>query len=217
MLKYLREYRTYAHIAASYGIDESNIYHAIKWVEDVLIKDGMFSLPGRRELLKSEAEYEVILIDATETSIEHPQKNRESIIPERKKHTLKTQLVTDRKTLKIICLNFSNGKRHNLRLFKESNIHTMQDVKIETETGYVGIKAVHKNSYHPKKRSKNNPLTKEDKVWNHEISKDRIYVEHTIRLVKRFRIVAEGYRNCTKRFDLRFSLIAGICNFELND
>lgn len=84
-LEYLREYRTYAHIAASYGIDESNIYRAIKWVEDVLIKDGTFSLPGRKELLKSEAEYEVILIDATETPIERPQKNRENIILERKK------------------------------------------------------------------------------------------------------------------------------------
>ena len=54
-------------------------------MEDVLIKDGTFSLPGRRELLKSEAKYKVILIDATETPIERPQKNRENIIPVRKK------------------------------------------------------------------------------------------------------------------------------------
>lgn len=129
---------------------------------------------------------------------------------------MKTQLVIDRKKLKIICLNFSNGKKHDFRLFKESHIHTMQDVKIETDTGYVGIKAIHQNSCHPKKSSKNNPLTKEDKVQNHAISKDRIYVEHAIRFVKRFRIIAERYRNRRKRFALRFSLIAGICNFELN-
>ena len=30
-LEYLRKYRTYAHIAASYGIAESNIYRGIKW------------------------------------------------------------------------------------------------------------------------------------------------------------------------------------------
>ena len=47
-LEYLREYRTYAHIAASYGIAESNIYRGIKWVEDTLIRDGTFSLPGRK-------------------------------------------------------------------------------------------------------------------------------------------------------------------------
>ena len=53
-LEYLREYRTYAHIAASYGIVESNIYRGIKWVEDTLIQDGTFLLPGRKVLLKSD-------------------------------------------------------------------------------------------------------------------------------------------------------------------
>ena len=47
-LEYLREYRTYAHIAASYGIAESNIYRGIRWVENALISDGTFSLPLRK-------------------------------------------------------------------------------------------------------------------------------------------------------------------------
>jgi hypothetical protein len=84
-LEYWREYRTYAHIAASYGIAESNIYRSIKWIENVLIKDGTFSLPGKKELLKSDAEYEIILIDATETPIERPQKNKGDTIPEKRK------------------------------------------------------------------------------------------------------------------------------------
>ena len=84
-LEYWREYRTYAHIAANYGIDESNIYRSIKWIEETLIKDGTFSLPGRKELLKSDAEYEVILVDATETPVERPKKNKENTIQERKK------------------------------------------------------------------------------------------------------------------------------------
>lgn len=53
-LEYLREYRTYAHIADSYEIAESNIYRGIKWVEDTLIRDGTFSLPGRKTPLKSD-------------------------------------------------------------------------------------------------------------------------------------------------------------------
>ena len=65
-LEYWREYRTYAHIAASYGIHESNMHRLIKWVEDILIKDGTFSLPGKKALLKSDVEYEVVLIDVTE-------------------------------------------------------------------------------------------------------------------------------------------------------
>ena len=84
-LEYWREYRTYAHIAASYGIAESNIYRSIKWIENTLIKAGTFSLPGKKELLKSDTEYEVVLIDATETPVKRPQKNKESITQERKK------------------------------------------------------------------------------------------------------------------------------------
>ena len=52
-LECLREYRTYACIAASYDVAESSIYRGIRWIEDTLIKDGTFSLPSRRTQLKS--------------------------------------------------------------------------------------------------------------------------------------------------------------------
>ena len=83
-LEYLREYRTYFHIGGSYGISESYAYKLIKWVEDTLIKSGEFSLPGKKELLKSDIEYEIVLIDATETPVERPKRGRKSGIPERK-------------------------------------------------------------------------------------------------------------------------------------
>jgi len=83
-LEYWREYRTYGHIAASYGIHESNMHRLIKWVEDVLVKDGMFSLPGKKALLKSNVEYEVVLIDVTETPVERPKRGKNSTIPVRK-------------------------------------------------------------------------------------------------------------------------------------
>jgi len=73
-LEYLREYRTYFHVACSYGISESSCYRNIKWIEDTLIKHPDFALPGRKALIKSDMEYEVVLIDATETPIERPKK-----------------------------------------------------------------------------------------------------------------------------------------------
>ena len=73
-LEYIREYRTYFHVSQSYGISESSCYKGIKWIEDTLIKHPDFALPGRKALLKSDREYEVLLIDATETPIERPKK-----------------------------------------------------------------------------------------------------------------------------------------------
>ncbi len=83
-LEYWREYRTYARIALDFGIDESNMYRGILWIEDVLIKDGTFSLPGKKELLRNDVKYKIIAIDATETPIERPKKNKNDITRERK-------------------------------------------------------------------------------------------------------------------------------------
>lgn len=74
-LEYLREYRTYFHLGKSYGMSESACYRSCRWIEDVLVKSKAFSLPGKKALLKSDTEFEVILIDATETPIERPKKN----------------------------------------------------------------------------------------------------------------------------------------------
>ncbi len=84
-LEYLREYRTYFHIGQNYGISKSSAYKAVKWVEDTLVKHPNFALPGRKALMKSDMNYEVVLIDATESPIERPKKNKNSIIQERRK------------------------------------------------------------------------------------------------------------------------------------
>jgi len=85
-LEYIREYRTYFHTSQSYGVSESSAYKTIKWIEDTLIKHPDFSLPGRKALLKSEMDYEVVLIDATETPIERPKKDRNIITQEKRKN-----------------------------------------------------------------------------------------------------------------------------------
>ena len=86
-LEYLREYRTYFHVSQSYGVSESTAYKTIKWVEDTLIKHPTFALPGRKALLKSDVDYEVVLIDATETPIERPKKSRGTFTPARRSAT----------------------------------------------------------------------------------------------------------------------------------
>jgi len=79
MLEYLREYRTYYHIAADYGISEANCYKLIKKTEDILIKSGCFKLPERKELAKKNTEIRAVLVDVTETPIERPKKSRNFI------------------------------------------------------------------------------------------------------------------------------------------
>lgn len=86
-LEYLREYRTYFHISQSYGVSESSAYKTVKWIEDTLIKHPAFALPGRKALSKSDVEYELVLIDATETPIERPKKSKSTFIREKRRNT----------------------------------------------------------------------------------------------------------------------------------
>ena len=73
-LEYIREYRTYFHIAMSYGISESACYRNIVWIEDTLAASGEFARPGRTELLNN-PNVEAVTIDATESPIQRPKKN----------------------------------------------------------------------------------------------------------------------------------------------
>ena len=115
----------------------------------------------------------------------------------------------------VICTDFANGRKHDFRLFKESKVHAKPEIKITTDTGLQGIKKIHANSELPRKKSKNRPLTAEDKAYNRTVSSERMDVENVIGFLKRFKIIADRYRNRRKRFGLRFNLIAGICNFDL--
>ena len=116
----------------------------------------------------------------------------------------------------MICVAFCNGRKHDFALYKESGIYVLGRIKIAADSGFQGIAKIHSNSITPRKKSKNKSLSKEDKEYNHDLSSERIGTENAIGFVKRFKIVSERYRNRRKRFGLRFSLLAGICNFELD-
>jgi len=73
-LEYRQEGHTYAHIATSCGINESNMYRTIKWVEEALEKDGRFSLPERKATQEGDAK----------KSAERPQKGGRDAVRRKK-------------------------------------------------------------------------------------------------------------------------------------
>ena len=123
--------------------------------------------------------------------------------------------MVDKKTKTVICTAFSNGKRHDFRLFKESKTKMHPDIKVITDTGYQGLQKLHNKSELPKKKSKKTPLTNEDKKKNQELASERVVNENVIGMLKRFKIISDKYRNRRKRFGLRFNLISAIYNMEV--
>jgi hypothetical protein len=90
-LEYYHDYRTMENISFDYGVHKQRICEAIAFVEQVLIKDGAFSLPSKRKLTE-ENEVAIVIIDVTECETECPKKNKNQAIPARKNGTqLKTK------------------------------------------------------------------------------------------------------------------------------
>jgi hypothetical protein len=75
-LKYLREYRTMDSIAAEYGVCKGTICLSIQWVEDTLVADGTFALPGKKALRRKSASIQYVVVDVTESPINRPKKNQ---------------------------------------------------------------------------------------------------------------------------------------------
>lgn len=86
---------------------------------------------------------------------------------------------------------------------------------ILADKGYQGIYQIYDKSQIPFKAKKGQKLEEELKVYNREINRRRMDIEHVFGKLKTFKILCERYRNRGKRIGLRFNLIAGIYNTQL--
>ena len=216
-LQYLREYRAYYHIGKDCQLSESAVCRIIIKIENLLIRSRKFSLPGKKELWKISSENQAVVMDVMESQIERPQNSQKKFWSgKHKKHTLKTQVVVDQKTFKIICLAHGLGKTHDFQLLKTSGVKFSKILQVIADKGYQGIQKIHELSETPIKKQKGQQLTSEQKQYNRQLNRLRIVVEHVNRRLKIFKILSSPYRNRRRRFGLRTNLIAGIYNYELS-
>ena len=214
-LQYLREYRTYFHLGKDWKMSESSTCRTVFKIENILIQSRKFSLPGKKKLLDTSLDEDLILMDVMESPIEIPTKHQKRFYSgKQREHTLKTQVVFGQKSNKIMCLAHSKGKMHDFKLFKNSQTKFHQFLKVIADKGYQGIAKLHDLSETPIKKSKKKKLTKDQKKYNRELNRLRIAVEHVNRRLKIFKILSYPYRNRHRRFGLRSNLIAGIYNYE---
>lgn len=111
--------------------------------------------------------------------------------------------------------SFAKGRKHDFKVFRQSRVHVKPATQIVADSGYQGLQKLHSNTLSPRKNTKKKPLTKQDKNYNQQVASTRVLNENVIGVIKRFKIIADKYRNRRKRFGLRFNLIAGLYNFEL--
>jgi hypothetical protein len=122
----------------------------------------------------------------------------------------------DRRNKQIICTAHCRGAEHDFALYKQSRVRPQAGTKCLGDSDYRGLDKLPANRQTPEKKRRGEKLSPEAKRRSRELARLRMVVEHVLRHLKIFRLLAERYRNRRRRFSLRFNLIAGLYNLELN-
>ena len=168
-------------------------------------------------------------LDATEQEIPRPhgkRKQKTHYSGKRKKHTVKTQLTVNKKGLIVHKTNHVKGSMHDYALYKHSHPHLPDNVRLDLDLGYLGIKTDFPNLYCMLPIKRKNPgrgkrgvkakaLSLEQRASNKLLAKERVVVEHVNSRVKKFRIWGDEFRNRLKRYDVMTDIVCGLVNFRI--
>jgi len=136
-LQYWREYRTMAHLAFDFGIAKSTVSDTMMLVENVLIQDGTFHLPGKKALVAKENIGRTLVVDVTESPIERPKKKQKDwYCGKKKQHTISTQIIADVETQEILCTAQEKGAVHDFKLFKMTIRAILFGILLLADSGY---------------------------------------------------------------------------------
>ena len=138
-----------------------------------------------------------------------------------KAHTVKAMNISTKlKSIKYLSHCYA-GKIHDYALLKEEfpqEFKWFEKFNIRVDLGYLGIAKDYlcKNVFIPHKKSKNNPLTDEQKAENQLLASERVAVEHSIGGMKRYRCLVNKLRlHDFVLYDVLLGVCAGLWNFYL--
>jgi len=159
------------------------------------------------------------IIDGTERPIRRPKdqdKQRHHYSGKKKRHTVKNNVVSDKRTRKIKALSPTcAGKKHDKKLADEHGVAFPPGSKLWKDTGFQGYEPDHVHTFQPKKKPKGGALTPQEKAYNSLIASQRIGVEHSIGGVKVYHIVRDVFRNIRVGFaDLVMETACGLHNLR---
>lgn len=228
ILMYLKVYPTHDVFSVLSDHQRSKCGDSIKLLLPVLQKTlgRHLTLPIRKanslkEVFERCPGLKDVFLDGSERRTQKPtsKKRRNKLYSGKKKATARKNLVLSDEKKNILFLSpTKSGRRHDKRLADKADIAMAlpNHVTVWTDTGFQGFDYLHPNTVMPKKATKNNPLTFEQKQNNRIISGIRVLSEHAIAGYKRFKAASDVYRNRLPNMDDMLTLVAaGLWNFHL--
>lgn len=160
-------------------------------------------------------------IDGTERPIWRPkdkEKQKTHYSGKKKRHTVKNNIISDRRGKVLYLSNTYEGKKHDKKIADEEEYRFPQGSHLWKDTGFQGYEPEGVTTHQPKKKPRNAELTSEEKETNRAISKERVVVEHHIGGVKRSKIVHDIFRNRKAGYDdLVMETASGLHNLRIDE
>lgn len=196
-------------LACLYQVDKSAICRALRRMEPLARQ-----VVGVKRAIRVRAEEaEALIIDATEQPIQRPsRKQRCWYSGKKKRHVIKNEIIITDKGKIVSASNSVPGRVHDYALRKRGP-PLPRNSRAYADSGFQGLQDDHLDTEIPYKKSKKHPLTKEEKVYNHALSRFRVRVEHKIAQIKRFRMLSDRFRYPRFSHTAKFAIVAGIVNF----
>lgn len=216
VLIYLRHNVAHEVVGQMFGVSadtSENLFHEIVPVVRELCPANRYDAEKRwkkGEPSWTPEEVDHVLIDTFETSVPRPSKEPQQkrlYSGKKKRHTLKTQVVTDT-TGEILDIDAGHrGPASDKTIFEQSEAgEQFPKATPQGDLGYQGAKGM----TIPNKKPRGGALTPEQKEENRQKAKVRVHVEHAIRRIKGFKIVRENYRLATGLFPMVASAVVGL-------
>ncbi len=232
-LVWSRLYLVYFVLEHLFGIDESTVSRTIRRIVPLL--QDRFMLPARlpkkkirtleelEEFLPPDIDLDDILADGTEQAIPRPQRKKKRNAHhsgKKKRFTIKTQIATTRKGYIIHTSQPVPGRMHDYKLFKASLLPKIipKESRLYGDSGYQGVRKDFPDllSHIPFKRTRSHTLlTRSEKISNTKQRRIRVRIEHTLSRLKKYRVLADTYRNSLQNYDTTFRFIANVVNFRM--
>jgi hypothetical protein len=166
----------------------------------------------------------IAFIDSTEQQIPRPVDKRRRTVyysGKKKRHTaLKTQLMmVNNHGIIIHKTGHKKGRRrHDYDIYKKNHPTTPKEILNVFDLGYLGIEkdVPDKLSSLPYRKKRNLlQLSQEQEEYNKSHSKKRIVIEHTISRLKKYRILADVFRNKLRKYNKVSDIVSGLVNYRI--
>ena len=103
-------------------------------------------------------------------------------------------------------------------IYKNNHPVTPKQVVNVVDLGYLGVEKDFPRTTIialPYKKKRNRFLSDDEKEYNKIHSKKRIIVEHTISRLKKYRILADVFRNKLRKYNKASDIVAGLVNYRI--